>query len=151
MTSWKPNFNPDYFYFVTTKAVDHLHIFERDIIKRIILDSFDSFRIRKRLKLYCFVIMPNHIHLIAQFLESDPLGKVMRDFKHQTSDRILRQFKVEKNIDTLKILANKVTHPEKQQHKVWEDDYNAKDVFSINFLQQKWITFTAILVNYTGN
>ena len=46
MPSWKPNFNPDYFYFVTTKAVDHLHL-ERDVFKRIILDTFDYFRIRQ--------------------------------------------------------------------------------------------------------
>jgi len=34
-------------------------------------------------------------------------------------------------------LAGKVSHPEKQRHKVWDDDYNAKDVFSGDFLQQK--------------
>ncbi len=137
MTSWKPNFNPDYFYFVTTKAVDHLHIFERDIIQRILLDTFDGFRLRKRLKLYCFVIMPNHIHFIGQFLETDPLGNVMRDFKKHSADRILRQLKAEGNIGTLRVLANKVNQPEKQHHKVWEDDYNAKDIFSSEFLQQK--------------
>jgi len=73
MTSWKPNFNPDYFYFVTTKAVDYLDLFQRDVIKRIILDSFDCFRLRKQLKLYSFVIMPNHMHFIGQFTEDDPL------------------------------------------------------------------------------
>jgi REP element-mobilizing transposase RayT len=137
MTSWKPNFNPDYFYFVTTKAVDHLHIFERDVIKRIILDTFDGFRLRKRIKLYCFVIMPNHIHFIGQFLEADPVGNVIRDFKKHSADRILRQLKVEANMDTLRVLANKVNQPGKQHHKVWEDDYNAKDIFSSEFLQQK--------------
>jgi len=137
MTSWKPNFNPDYFYLVTTNAVAHLHIFERNIIKRIILDSFDSFRLRKRIKLYCFVIMPNHIHFIGQFGKEDALADVMRDLKRQTSDRILRQLKAERNIDVLKILANKVAHPERQHHKIWEDDYNAKDIFTQDFLEQK--------------
>lgn len=137
MASWKPNFNPDYFYFVTTKAVDYLHIFERAAVKRIILDTFDGFRLRQRLKLYCFVIMPNHIHFIGQFRKDDPLGDVMRDFKHHISDRILRQLKVERNAGTLQILASKVDHPEKQQHKIWEDDYNAKDIFSGDFLEQK--------------
>jgi putative transposase len=137
MSSWKPNFNPDYFYFVTTTAVGHLHIFERDIIKRILLDTLDSFRLQKRLKLFCFVIMPNHIHFIGQFTEEDPLSDVIRDFKRQTSDRILRQIKVEGNSSLLSNLASKVKHAEKQHHKIWEDDYNAKDVFSIEFLQQK--------------
>ena len=39
--------------------------------------------------------------------------------------------------DALGTLASKVEHPEKQQYKVWEDDYNAKDVFSSEFLEQK--------------
>jgi len=137
MTSWKPNFNADYLYFVTTTAVDHLHLFQRDVIKRILLDTFDSFRLRKRLKLYCFVIMPNHIHFIGQFVKEDSLGDVLRDFKKQSADRILRQLKVEGNANTLRTLASKVDHPEKQHHKIWANDYNAKDVFSIDFLQQK--------------
>jgi len=137
MSSWKPNFDPDHLYFVTTKAVNYLHVFQRDVIKRLIIDILDCFRLRKRMKLYCFVIMPNHIHFIAQFVKDDALADVMRDFKKQTSDRILRQLKAEKNVDMLKILAGKVERPEKQTHKVWEDDYNAKDVFSTDFLEQK--------------
>ena len=137
MTSWKPSFNPDYFYFITTAAVGHLHLFRRDVIKRILLDTLDSFRLRKRCKLFCFVIMPNHIHFIAQFLTEDPLANVIRDFKRQTSDRILRQLKSERDVEILQILSRKVDHPEKQHHKIWEDDYNAKEVFSVGFLQQK--------------
>ncbi len=137
MASWKPDFDPDHFYFVTTKAVDYLHVFQRDVIKRLILDALDCFRLRKRMKLFCFVIMPNHLHFIAQFVEDDPLAAVVRDFKKQTSDRILRHLKAERNLDALRILAGKVERPEKQSHKIWEDDYNAKDVFSTDFLEQK--------------
>jgi putative transposase len=135
--SWKPDFNSDYFYFVTSSAVDHLHIFQRDLIKRIILDSFDSSRLRMRWRLYCFVIMPNHIHFIAQFINDETLSSFMRDFKRHTSDRILRQFKVERADSLLQTLVSKVGRPEKQQYKVWDDDYNAKDVFSREFLEQK--------------
>ena len=135
--TWKPDFTPEHLYFVTTKAVDYLHLFQRDVIKRIILDTFDCFRLRKRLKLYSFVIMPNHIHFVGQFPEEYPLADAIRDFKQQTSDRILRQLKVERDAQTLERLAEKVKRPDKQQHKIWEDDYNAKDVFSTDFLQQK--------------
>jgi len=135
--SWKPNFNPDHLYFVTTKAVDYLHIFQHDVIKRIIVDTFDSFRLRKLLILYIFVILPNHNHFIGQFTQDYPLSDFMRDFKRQTSDRILRQLKAEHNFEAQKLLADKVDHPEKQKHKVWENDYNAKDIFSSDFLEQK--------------
>jgi putative transposase len=135
--TWKPDFNPEHFYFVTTKAVDFVPLFQRDLIKRILLDTFDCFRLHKRLRLYCFVIMPNHIHFIGQFAAEDPFGDVVRDFKRQTSDRILRQLKIERDDRTLERLAGKVRRPEKQRYKIWEDDYNAKEVFSTDFLQQK--------------
>lgn len=137
MSSWKPNFDPDNLYFVTTKAVDYLHIFQGDVIKRLILDSFDCFRLRKLMMLYCFVIMPNHIHFIAQFLNNYPLSDAMRDFKKHTSDRMIRHLKAERNTKMLERLAGKVERPEKQIYKIWEEDYNAKDVFSSEFLEQK--------------
>ncbi|MDW8277513.1 MAG: transposase [Anaerolineales bacterium] len=137
MSSWKPNFDPNHLYFVTTKAVDYLHLFQRDAFKRLILDAFDCFRLRGRMKLYAFVIMPNHIHFMGQFRQEDPLAAVVRDFKKHTSDRILRQLKAEGDLKRLEALAAKVGRPEKQKYKVWEDDYNAKEVFSAEFLEQK--------------
>jgi hypothetical protein len=37
----------------------------------------------------------------------------------------------------LGVLASAVTRPDKQRYKVWEDGYDAKDVFSPEFLRQK--------------
>jgi REP element-mobilizing transposase RayT len=64
VTSWRPDFNPDHLYFVTSSAVQHRHLFRRDVIKRLVVDSLDCMRLRERLKLYVFVIMPNHLHVI---------------------------------------------------------------------------------------
>ena len=67
MSNWRPDFQPEHLYFITTKAVDHADLFQRDIIKRLLIDMLDSFRCQRRWLLFCFVIMPNHWHLIAQF------------------------------------------------------------------------------------
>ncbi len=134
--SVKPNFNPDNLYFVTTTAVKHIHLFRRDAIKRIILDSLHHIRTTRGVKLFVFVIMPNHIHIIAQFTDEYPLADMIRDFKKFTARRIYRQFQVEKNtkvLDALRKEGEKV----KQEYKVWEDGYDARDVFSVEFLQQK--------------
>ncbi|MBC8228329.1 transposase [bacterium] len=137
MSNWRPNFQPEHLYFVTTKAVDYAHVFQRDIMKRLLVDTLDCFRIQKRMKLFCFVIMPNHFHCIAQFSADDPLEDVMRDLKRQAADRVIRHLKVEENQKALDWLATKVKRPQKQTHKVWEDGYNAKDVASEGFLIQK--------------
>ena len=125
----KPNFNSDYFYFVTTTAVGHAHLFRRDVIKRIILDSLHHLRTTRKIKLFVFVIMPNHIHIIAQFSEEYPLSDVMRDFKKFTARQIYRHFQAEGNTKVLEVL-NREGEKVKQEYKVWEDGYDARDVYS---------------------
>ncbi len=137
MTNWRPDFQPEHLYFVTTKAVDYARLFQRDIVKRLLVDMLDSLRAQKRFKLYCFIVMPNHTHLIAQFSADDPLADVMRDLKRDSADRLIRQFKAEGSQKALDRLAAKVERPEKQHYKVWEDGYNAKDIVTEAFLLQK--------------
>jgi putative transposase len=131
-----PNFNPDYLYFVTTKAERHTHIFKHESIIRIILDSLHYLRTSGRMKLYVFVIMPNHIHLIVKLIQEYTLSDVMRDFKRHTARQIIRQFKAKEESPNLELLQN-LNKDLRQEHKVWEDRYDARDVFSVEFLQQK--------------
>lgn len=132
----KPNFDSHYFYFVTTTAVKHIHLFKRDVIKRIILDSMHHIHTTRGMKLFVFVIMPNHIHIIAQFTDQYSLAGMMRDFKKFTARQIYRQFQAEENTKVLDVLR-KEGEQVKQEYKVWEGDYDARDVFSVEFLQQK--------------
>jgi putative transposase len=127
--SVKPSFNSDYFYFVTTTAVRHIRLFRQDVI-------FHHLRIIRAMKLFVFVIMPNHIHAIIHFSEEYPLSDMMRDFKKYTARQIHRQFVIDGNSRVLGILR-KEGERVKQEYKVWEDSYDARDVFSIKFLQQK--------------
>lgn len=132
----KPNFNPDYFYFVTTGTVKRLHLFRRDVSKRIIIDSLHHLRTTRQMKLFVFVIMPNHIHIIVQCREEYPLSDVMRDFKKFTARQIYHQFNTEGNNKVLEALRQE-GEKVKQEYKVWEDSFDARDIFSIEFLQQK--------------
>ena len=79
MTNWRPDFNPDNLYFVTTSAIQHRHLFRRDVMKRLIVDSLDCMRLRKRFKLYVFVIMPNHLHVIVHLRHRGPRGAQVDD------------------------------------------------------------------------
>jgi putative transposase len=106
-------------------------------MKRLVIDSLDCMRLRKRLKLFAFVIMPNHIHIIIQCHVEDPLANVIRDLKKHTADRLIRHHRAEGDKSLLDFLASVVTRPEKQGYKVWDDGYLAKDVFSADFLRQK--------------
>jgi len=108
MSKWRPDFRPEHLYFVTTKAVNYAHLFHRDVMKRLVVDTFDCFRTQARWKLFCFVIMPNHFHCIAQFSAGDPLSDVTRDIKKHVADRLIRHLKAERNQEALDRLAAKV-------------------------------------------
>jgi len=41
MSGVRPNFDPANLYFITTAAVDHAHLFRRDVMMRIIVDSLN--------------------------------------------------------------------------------------------------------------
>jgi putative transposase len=137
MTNWRPDFDPAHLYFVTTTAVQRAHIFQRDVIKRILVDGLYYLHIMDRTELYAFVIMPNHVHLIIRCREDYPMKDLMRDFKANMTRLIVWQYQAEGNQQVLDFLAAAVTRPEKQEFKVWEDGYNAKDVFTVDFLLQK--------------
>jgi len=137
MADWRPDFEPSHLYFVTTTAARHQNLFNRDVMKRLVADSLDCMRLRGRFKVYGFVIMPNHLHMMIQCTADDPVAACVRDLKKHIADRLIRQHRAEGNQSTLDTLASWVIHPDKQKHKVWDDGYNAKDVFSPGFLRQK--------------
>lgn len=132
-----PNFDPTNLYFITTTAVQHVHLFRRDVIKRIIVDSLSYMRVNRWFNLYAFVVMPNHVHFIVRFLEGYTLVDVMREFKKHTSKQIIRQYQAENNQRVLAFLEQVAYHLPDQRYKVWEKGYDARDVFSAVFLRQK--------------
>ena len=132
----RPNFNPDYLYFVTSTAVEHFHLFQQDSIKRILVDSLHFLRTKRRMNLYVFVIMPNHIHFIARFSKEYKLSDGLRDFKRHTARCILRELCAQRATHTLTLLRQTINDP-RQEYKVWEAGYDARDIFSVEFLQQK--------------
>ncbi len=85
----RPEFNPDYLYFVTTSAEKHAHIFKQEKVVRILLSSLDFLRTNGRMNLFAFVVMPNHIHFIGKFSKEHTLIDMIRDFKRHTARQII--------------------------------------------------------------
>lgn len=122
---------------MTMRAVQSAHIFRRDVIKRILADSLNMGRILGQYKLFALVIMPNHVHVIARCLGQYSPGDVTREFKKATAKLITRHFEAEGNEAALAFFASCVARQGKQKYAVWQDEYQAKNVFSPTFLRQK--------------
>ncbi len=137
MATWRVDFNPEHLYFITTRAVQAAHLFRREEMKQIVADSFAYMQAAHWLDLHAFVIMPNHVHLIVRCSPGHPVSDVVRDFKKHTSKRVIAIYKAEGNDQALAFLRQAVARPDKQTYAVWENDYQAKAVFSPPFLWQK--------------
>lgn len=137
MAGVRPNFDPCNLYFVTFAAVNHAHLLRRDAMKRIVVDSLTYVRTQAWLNLYCFVVMPNHVHFIIRFLGDHTLPDVLREVKKHTSKQIIRQYQAEENLAVLAYLERMAEGLKDQRYKVWEEGYDARDVFTPDFLRQK--------------
>jgi len=135
--SWRPYADPSHLYFLTTSAVKSAHMFRRDVIKRLLVDSLNMGRILGQYELFAFVIMPNHMHAIIRCVDGNSPGDVVRELKKATANLIIRHFEAEGNKAALDFCAAAVERAEKQDHAVWRDEYQAKNVFSPAFLRQK--------------
>ena len=76
-------------YYLTLQVVEWVDIFTRKIYRNIIVDSLNYCVNHKHLEIYGYVIMSNHIHLIAKSNSGD-LSGTLRDFKSFTSKEILK-------------------------------------------------------------
>ena len=74
--------------FFTATILEWERLLAPDKYKDIIMDSLRFVVANKRIKLYGFVIMPHHLHLIWQMMDSIKQSDVQRDFLKYTAQQI---------------------------------------------------------------
>ena len=78
-------------HYLTCTIVDWADVFSRKCYKAIIIDSLAYCQKEKGLIVYAYVIMSNHIHLIAAAKEkSKGLSAIIGNFKRHTAKQILK-------------------------------------------------------------
>ena len=97
MSTWPIDFNPRHLYFITTRAIQAAHLFRRDVMKQILVDSLAYMQTQQWLNLYAFVVMPNHIHLIVRCQVEYPVSDSVRDFKKHTAKQLIATYQQDDN------------------------------------------------------
>jgi REP element-mobilizing transposase RayT len=87
--------NQEFPYFVTFTVVQWIDVFTRVEYKDILVESLKYCIKNKGLKLYAWVIMSNHVHLIIG-TEDKPMQDILRDIKRHTSKTIIKA--IEENV-----------------------------------------------------
>ena len=75
-------------YFITCTIVEWIDLFTRTHYKEIITDSLNHCIKAKRLKVNGWVLMTNHLHLLARCEEPHHMSDFLRDFKKFTSKKL---------------------------------------------------------------
>jgi REP element-mobilizing transposase RayT len=80
-------YNKEHMYFVSFATVYWIDVFVRELYFEEMVNSLDYCRKNKGMEIYCYCIMPSHVHLIFRARDSNP-GDILRDFKKHTSKQL---------------------------------------------------------------
>ena len=128
-------------WFITFTCYNWLSLFETtqsyDLVYKWLKLADDKYQI----KTLAFVIMPNHVHLLL-YLSDDRvnLNTVISNAKRFMAYAIIDRLKAQGNAVVLNMLASACTDKEKakgQLHKAFEPSFDAKPVYTLDFLYQK--------------
>lgn len=127
-------------YFLTFQVVDWIDLFTRKIYKDILIDSFKFSIENKGFQLFAYVIMSNHIHLIANSSEGK-LSETIRDFKKFTCKKIVEA--MEESEESRKewilerFIINASHHKANKNFQMWTHENHAILLYSNNFIREK--------------
>ena len=87
------------------------------------------------MKLFSYVIMDNHIHLIAA---SENLSKTMQSIKSYTSKHLIESFQA-KNIDWLlnELKLGKADHKLNSTYQIWQEGFHPQEILTHEMMLQK--------------
>jgi REP element-mobilizing transposase RayT len=117
-------YEPTHPHFITCTILHWLPIFTNQKSVQIVIDSLKFLQTQDNLKVYAYVILENHLHLVVQ---SDDLSKTMESFKKFTANEILKLLKQE-NVHTLldQFKFYKKAHRKDKEYQIWEEGYQPK-------------------------
>lgn len=122
-------------YFLTATVVNWLPLFNAPWVVDILLNSLRFLQINGRITLYAFVIMENHLHLIAAALD---LSKEIANFKSYTARQIIDQYRDQRADSILQQLAwHKRQHKPDREHQFWQEGSHPQRIQGLPMMQQK--------------
>lgn len=78
-------------HFITFSVVEWVDALSRPYYKDIVIESLKYCQQEKGLILYAYVIMNNHVHIIASATERRKLSDILRDLKKFTSKKLIKE------------------------------------------------------------
>lgn len=122
-------------YFITSTIVNWIPLFREDKYCNILLDAVKYNQVRKDLKIFAYVIMPDHFHMIAQSVQ---LSCIMRSIKSYSAKRIIEELKNDRKSNLLKkFIINKLHYKTKTMHQIWQQGFHPQIISNDKIFGQK--------------
>ncbi len=124
-------------FFMTLTVVGWLDVFTRPIYVDEIIKSLKFCQAKKGLEIYAYVIMTNHIHLVATRTEGE-MSDVLRDFKSFTAKQLLKLI-VENPNESRKKWMEMVFkyHGQNEQYAFWQQNNHPTALWTPAVIQEK--------------
>lgn len=113
-----------YPHFITCTILHWIPIFTRIETTNIIFDSLKFLQKEDNLKIYAYVILENHLHMIVS---SDDVLKTIKKFKSFTAKEILKYLQI-KNVKTIleQLAFYKKAHKTQTTYQLWQEGFQPK-------------------------
>jgi putative transposase len=122
-------------HFLTCTVVGWAPVFTRPEIVEIVLDSWRFLQENGRLNLFGYVILENHLHLIAS---ADDLAEEIGDFKSFTARQIIDLLKARQAHTLLESLTrNKAAHKTDRDYQLWQEGSHPQIIQDDEMMRQK--------------
>ena len=132
-TPQEPLFEHIYIAFYTATILEWKHLLKPDKYKQIIIDSLAFLIKEKRVKVYGFVIMWNHIHLLWKIMPQYTLQEVQLSFMKYTAQMI--KFDLQKHHP--QVLEKFYVGAKDRQYQFWERNPLTTYLYDRKVVEQK--------------
>jgi len=120
-------------HFITIVVKNKVPVFTNNLMMNIIIENFRFYQ-KKGLKIYFYVIMDNHLHMIAA--HDNDLSQIISNFKSYSAGQLIETVKKDKR-EWVKTLFKNEDRDAKYNYNFWEAGSHPKIINGWDMLEQK--------------
>jgi len=122
-------------YFITSTIVNWIPVFNNKRNINSLIEALIFSQKNKDFKIYDYVIMPEHLHLICS---CDKLINTVQSIKSYTSKRIIETYERENDLSILdRFITNKKLYKSQSKYQIWQEGFMPKEIISDEMFEQK--------------
>jgi len=125
-------------FFVTSTIVNRYRAFKDKSDYQILIENLRFYRKKFGYKLFAYVLMPSHYHLLIQVNNGrGELSKFQQNFKRFTAKKILEKFQEEDNKEALQVFRDAAKDLPRRKYKIWASRFDDEAIKSKKWFSEK--------------